>query len=239
LPAAAHGRIAYRIVVLRPMPHSRRAIPARRAPGWHPLKINPRLVLEFAVNLLLPWLAYWIALPHYGETGALYASAVPPLIWSLAEFARFRRVDALSAFVLLGIVLSIAAMALGGSPRMLLMRESLASGLIGLIFLGSLALPRPLTFYLARATLARQQADGPARFELLWRETAALRGAMRLMTLVWGAGLTLECLLRCVLVWAWPVERVLVVSPIVSYAIYGAMLLWTFWYQRRLRAGRQ
>ena len=199
------------------------------------MKINPKLVLEFAVNLLLPWLAYRIALPRFGEMGALYASAVPPLAWSVAEFARSRRVDALSAFVLSGIVLSIVMMALGGSPKMLLIRESLASGLIGVIFVGSLALPRPLTFYLARATLARQQADGPARFEMLWRETPAVRGAMRLMTLVWGTGLTLECLLRCVLVWSWPVERVLVVSPIVSYAIYGALLLWTFWYQRRLR----
>ena len=202
------------------------------------MKFNPKLVFEFAVNLLLPWLAYRIALPHYGETGALYASAVPPLVWSAVEFARFRRVDALSAFVLLGIVLSIAVMALGGSPRMLLIRESLASGLIGVVFLGSLALPRPLTFYLARATLARQQADGPARFEMLWRETPVLRGAMRLMTLVWGAGLTLECLLRCGFAWYWPVERVLVVSPIVSYAIYGVMLAWTFWCQRRLRARR-
>lgn len=203
----------------------------------HP-KLDPKLALEFAVNLLLPWLAYRIALPRFGEMGALYASAVPPLVWSLAEFARSRRVDALSTFVLLGIVLSIVMMALGGSPRVLLIRESLVSGLIGVIFLGSLAWPRPLIFYLARATLARQQAEGPARFELLWRETPALRGALRLMTLVWGAGLALECLLRCVLVWHWPVERVLVVSPIVSYAIYGAMMLWTFWYQRRLRARR-
>jgi hypothetical protein len=202
------------------------------------LKLKPKLIFEFAVNLLLPWLAYRIALPRYGEMGALYASAVPPLVWSLAEFAKSRRVDALSTFVLLGIVLSIVMMALGGSPRMLLIRESLVSGLIGVMFLGSLALQRPLIFYLARATFARQQAEGPARFELLWRETPALRGALRLMTLVWGAGLTLECLLRCVLVWHWPVERVLVVSPIVSYAIYGAMMLWTFWYQRRLRARR-
>lgn len=202
------------------------------------MKLKPKLIFEFAVNLLLPWLAYRIALPRYGEMGALYASAVPPLVWSLAEFAKSRRVDALSTFVLLGIVLSIVMMALGGSPRMLLIRESLVSGLIGVMFLGSLALQRPLIFYLARATFARQQAEGPARFELLWRETPALRGALRLMTLVWGAGLTLECLLRCVLVWHWPVERVLVVSPIVSYAIYGAMMLWTFWYQRRLRARR-
>ena len=92
------------------------------------MKLRPGFVLELAVNFLLPWLAYRFALPHLGETGALIASAVPPIVWSLIELVRFRRVDALSIMVVAGIVLSVAAMALGGSPRMLLLRESLVSG---------------------------------------------------------------------------------------------------------------
>ena len=120
------------------------------------MKIRAGAVVELVVNLLLPWLAYRLALPHWGELGALYASAVPPVVWSLVEFARTRRVDALSILVLLGIVLSIVLMALGGSPRLLLMRESMASGAIGVVFLVSLVLRRPLTFYLARATVARE-----------------------------------------------------------------------------------
>lgn len=121
------------------------------------MKIKVGLILELVVNLVLPWLAYRIAQPHYGDTGALYASAIPPLVWSIVEFIRLRRVDALSVLVLLGIALSIVAMALGGSPRVLLMRESLVSGAIGVAFVVSLVLARPLIFYLARASIARQQ----------------------------------------------------------------------------------
>ena len=33
----------------------------------------------------------------------------------------------------------------------------------------------------------------------------------------------------------WPVERFLVVSPFVSYGIYGTLLLWTLWYRKSLR----
>jgi hypothetical protein len=127
------------------------------------MKIRAGLVAELGVNLVLPWLAYRLALPHWGELGALYASAVPPVVWSLVEFARTRRVDALSILVLLGIALSIVLMALGGSPRLLLMRESMASGAIGIVFLLSLAMRRPLTFYLARATVAREGEGGAAR----------------------------------------------------------------------------
>jgi hypothetical protein len=197
-------------------------------------KIKPGLVLELVANLLLPWLAYRLALPHWGEVGALYASAAPPLLWSLVEFIRTRRVDALSALVLFGIALSIVTFALGGSPRILLVRESLAAGATGVVFLASLFFEKPLIFYLARATVAREQEDGAQRFEGFWRDNPTLRRSLRLMTLVWGVGLTLETVLRFWFAWNWPIERYLVVSPIIGYTIYGGMLAWTFWFRGRL-----
>ncbi|MCP2087676.1 VC0807 family protein [Paraburkholderia aspalathi] len=200
------------------------------------MKLRPGFVLELAVNFLLPWLAYRFALPHLGETGALIASAVPPIVWSLIELVRFRRVDALSIMVVAGIVLSVAAMALGGSPRMLLLRESLVSGAVGVVFLLSLPMRRPLIFYLARATVAREMEGGAERFEALWRERPALVSAMRLMTLVWGVGLTGETALRAWMALTWPIERFLMVSPFIGYGIYGALTLWTVWYRKTMRS---
>jgi hypothetical protein len=198
------------------------------------MKLRPGFVVEMAVNFLLPWLAYRFALPHLGETGALIASAVPPIVWSLIELARFRRVDALSVMVVAGIVLSVAAMALGGSPRVLLLRESLVSGAVGVVFLLSLPMRRPLIFYLARATVAREMEGGAAHFEALWRERPALATSMRLMTLVWGIGLTAETALRSWMALTWPIERFLVVSPFIGYGIYGGLALWTLWYRKTL-----
>ncbi|HDR9084315.1 hypothetical protein KDX05_01090 [Burkholderia vietnamiensis] len=199
------------------------------------MKPRAGLLLELVVNLLLPWVAYRVAHPHFGETGALYASAVPPIVWSVVEFVRSRRVDAVAAIVLLGIALSLIGMALGGDARTLLMRESLASGSIGVVFLLSLFRDRPLIFYLARATVAREMAGGAERFETVWAEQPYLRRMLRLMTLVWGTCMTVEMLLRLWMVMTWPVERVLVVSPIMGYTVFGTLLLWTFWYRRRIR----
>ena len=199
------------------------------------MKLRPAFVLELAVNLLLPWLAYKLAAPHWGETGGLIASAVPPVLWSIVELARFRRVDALSLIVLIGIALSIGAMALGGSPRMLLLRESLVSGAVGVAFLLSLPMRRPLIFYLARATVAREVAGGAERMDALWQESPFLAVSMRTMTAVWGVGLTCETALRSWMAWTWPVERFLVVSPFTGYGIYGALLLWTLWYRKTLQ----
>lgn len=199
------------------------------------MKLRPGFVLELAVNFLLPWLAYRFALPHTGETGALIASAVPPIVWSLIELARFRRVDALSIMVIAGIVLSVAAMAAGGSPRMLLLRESLVSGAVGVAFLLSLPMRRPLIFHLARATVAREMEGGAERFENLWQTRPSLVSAMRLMTLVWGVGLTAETALRAWMALTWPIERFLVISPFIGYGIYGGLTLWTLWYRKAIR----
>jgi hypothetical protein len=199
------------------------------------MKLRPAFVAELAVNLLLPWVAYRLAQPYWGEVGGLIASAVPPLAWSLVELIRFRRVDALSAVILLGIVLSLLAIAFGGSTRVLLMRESLASGAIGAAFLLSLLAKRPLVFYLTRATVARETREGVARLELLWSENRSFAAAMRLLTLVWGAGLCADSALRTWLAATWPIERFLVVSPIIGYGVFGGLMAWTFWYRTRMR----
>jgi hypothetical protein len=199
------------------------------------MKLRPAFVAELAVNLLLPWVAYRIALPHYGEVGGLVASAIPPVGWSIVELVRFRRVDALASIVLLGIALSLLAMAFGGGPRVLLMRECLASGAIGVTFLISLFARRPLVYYLARATVARETPEGVERFELLWQERREFALAMRMLTAVWGVGLTADAGLRAWLAATWPIERFLVISPMIGYGAFGGLLAWTFWYRTRMR----
>ncbi|KMN83487.1 membrane protein [Chromobacterium sp. LK11] len=193
-----------------------------------------KLILEIIVNFLLPWLCYRYGEPRWGEAGALMFSALPPVLWSVVELVRFRRVDALSLLVLAGIGLSLLAMLLGGDARLLLLRESLITGLIGCGFLLSLALRRPLVFYLARATLARESAQGRERFEQLWR-LDGFRRAIQRMTLWWGLGLSLEAGGRAYLAWTWPVERFLLVAPFISYGVMGGLCLMTLLYRRRMR----
>ena len=199
--------------------------------------MNKRLyfVLDLIVNLALPWAAYTLAKPHWGEMGALLASAAPPIVWSSVELWRVKRVDALSLIVIGGIVLSLVAMLLGGSPKLLLVRESLISGIIGVAFLGSLCLPKPLVFYLAVATLERQQTEAAEHLRQNWTKPQ-LRRLLRMMTLIWGLGLTGEALLRSWLAWHWSAERYLAIGPWISYGIFGALSGWTFWQQRRARA---
>ena len=141
--------------------------------------------LELAVNLLLPWLTYRLLAPHVSEFAAIAWSAAPPMLWSLAELARHRSLDALSLLVLGGIALSLVALLFGGSPRMLMVRENLFTIPIGLLFLVSLLMKKPLIYYAARATFMRQDPAGVAGAR---GGVAAAFGAARVAHDVAGVG---------------------------------------------------
>jgi hypothetical protein len=192
-------------------------------------------LILLVVNVGLPLLIYHLFAPQRGEGTALLLSSVPPLVWSGWDLARFRRIDAVSLLVVVGIFLSLGAMAVGGSPRLLLLRESLVTGLIGLGFLASMLRAKPLMFYLARSTVAKESAEALQAFEAAWPRPRLVR-FMRLTTWAWGLGLVSEALLRCWLAWAWPIERFLAIVPLISYGTYFGLMGWTMWYARRLKA---
>lgn len=192
---------------------------------------NAWVALEVLVNLALPWVCYRLAKPRFGEVHAIMASAAPPIAWGLAEFARLRRVDALSILVLGGIALSLIGFAFGGSARLLLMRESLVTGLIGLVFIASTVVGKPLVYVLARASLSRRSEADRAAFDSQQTEPG-FRRLFTVITLVWGFGLVAETALRAILAFSLPVGRFLIVSPIIGYATIGLLLLWGFLYIR-------
>src|ERR1700742_2604809 len=108
------------------------------------MAINPKTIgniaIELLVNIALPYVIYIRAETSIGQVHALLAASVPPILWSAIEFARKRRIDAVSLLVLAGIVLSLLAFLGGGSVRFLQLRENLVTGLIGLAFLISAAI---------------------------------------------------------------------------------------------------
>ena len=192
--------------------------------------------LEVLVNAVAPFVIYNLTDKQLGDVGALIASSVPPIGWSIVQFVRSRTVDALSLLVVTGIALSLVALWGGGGAKFLQLRENLVTGVIGLIFLGSVAIGRPLIYYLARAGMRRQGQSGKlADFEGL-RDNAFFKRTMRTMTLVWGASLVLGCAMAVALVFSVSIPTYLVVSPILGYGMMGATVGWTVLYARRQQA---
>ncbi len=191
--------------------------------------------LEVLVNAVLPFIIYNLTDKRLGDVGALIASSVPPIAWSIVQFVRSRTVDALSLLVVMGIALSLLALWGGGGAKFLQLRENLVTGAIGLVFLGSVAIGRPLIYYLARAGMQPGAASELADFENL-RDNAFFKRTMRVMTLVWGFGLVLRTALAAILVFTVSIPTYLAIHPVLGYATMGALAGWTLFYARRQQA---
>ncbi|MFK4872335.1 VC0807 family protein [Novosphingobium sp. ZW T3_23] len=192
---------------------------------------GPSFALDCAVNIAAPLAIYHQTQGHWGELNALLASSIPPLLWGIGSFLRTRRIDALSVLAVVGIGLSTLAFIGGGSAQMLQLREKLVTLIIGLAFLGSAAIGKPLIYPLARATMARQSQRALADFDAKGND-ALVRHTVMVMTLVWGIGLLLDFALSAAMIYMLSIEQYLVVGPIIGYAMIGGLMLWTFLYRR-------
>ncbi len=196
------------------------------------LGIVPSLIIDGAC----PFIVYTLLRPHTTEFLALSASALPPLISNVISFARTRKLDAFGAMILLGIIVSIAAIFLGGSPKILLIRESIFTVALGIACLFSLLLPRPLMFYISRHFATDGSREKLAGYDALW-QYKSFRTIMYIITIVWGVAWVSEFILRVILVYTLTIPQFLIVSPIIFNLITVLLIIWTMTYS--VRAGRR
>src|SRR5205823_81693 len=99
----------------------------------------------------------------------------PPLLDALVGIVRWRRIDFLAGFVLFTIALAVGLVALGGDPRLYLIRESFITAGVGLAFVLSNPLLRPLGFFFARYFMAGNDQARLAWVNDRWQRSASFR----------------------------------------------------------------
>jgi hypothetical protein len=193
-------------------------------------------IWDIALNAIIPVILYKLS-KHYlspSEVTALLAASAFPLGKSIFDLVRREQVDPVSMVVLLAIASAGVALFLGGSPRLLLIRESLFSGAFGFTCFFSLLLPRPVMFYFARHFIAGTDTERQARFNAGW-QLREVRFCHRLITAVWGSVFVGELTLRIVLIYSVSAATVLIVSPILLGTLTIAAMIWAFRYGDRVR----
>jgi ABC-type dipeptide/oligopeptide/nickel transport system permease component len=144
---------------------------------------------------------------------------------------KYRKFDAFGLFMLTGFILSLLAFLLGGSEKLILMRESLVTGILGLIFIGSLFYSKPLIYHFAIRFSSNNESDQKSKFANNW-EFSYFRFVIRLMTAVWGIALLAEAVIKTILVYELSISAFLAVSQIIFYSVLGVTILWTVIYRR-------
>jgi hypothetical protein len=195
------------------------------------------LIQNLVINAAIPVLMYQLSKLYVtdSEVIALSIAAVVPLLASVIELVRMRRLNVVGIVVLLGIAVSLIGVALGGDPRILLIRESFLTGALGVACFISLLLPRPLMYYFAQEFVAGNDPAKRAAMDAQYRQIAGVRAVHRRITVVWGIAYVGEFALRILLVLTLPTVVVIAISPIILTAITVATIAWTFAYANRAR----
>jgi hypothetical protein len=185
------------------------------------------------INALAPFATYEILTGRgVSEVTALAVGALFPLVAIARSVARTRRLDPFAAVALASIAVGLIGGLVFADPRILLVKDSIITATIGLAFLGSLFISRPLIFL-----FARRLVDDPAVLEQRWSVPEWRRG-FRLLTLVWGVALVVEAALRIALSFALAPGVFMVVSPVFAVVVFGAVFTWSLRRRRTVVSAR-
>jgi len=109
--------------------------------------IRTRLLLTLIYAALVPYLIYRVATSRYhlSAVNALLLAALSPAIGTLIEFVRKRQMSVLGLLALVGIAAKVVSALLFNNARVVLISDSLLTGVYGLLLLGSVLIGKPVT----------------------------------------------------------------------------------------------
>ncbi len=154
----------------------------------------------FLLNVVAPVITYRVLAAHgMSSVDALAIAAVFPAAGALYALRRERRLDPFAALVLAVIGIGLVTDLVFHNGRILLVLESLITGVLGLVCLGS----------------------------LLSAHRPAILGLRRRTTAIWGVALLTEAAARVGLSYVLPTTTFVTVSPLLALAVFGPLGLAT------------
>jgi hypothetical protein len=202
-----------------------------------PPQLSPH---RLAAGLLVPLVVYLVIRALIGSaTGALAITEAGPAAWLVYTGITRRRLDPIAVLSTLTVAIALAAYALsGGDPLALKLRRGAVTGTLGLAWLVSLALRRPLLLALAEHA-AKLNPEHGAEIEARLARPGARR-AMTILTAMIGVTFTLDGLTQVALALTVPTGSFVADSTAARILVLGTGFVVTARYvrQRRLTAAR-
>jgi hypothetical protein len=198
-------------------------------PTQHTVRLRSFLP-NIVFNAVVPLLVYTLVRPYFAsDVTALVVAGVIPLLVTVGEFLARRKVNAIGVMSVIGFVVAVVVQLLtGGDGFIVKIKGVLITGPIGVAFLLSALIGRPLIGvifrYLARRNPGRRLPD---------------HHQATVTTLLIGGMLTLSAAVTVVLALTLPTAMYLALSDVVGLGIIGLGFLAIFLVRRRWTAQRE
>ncbi len=180
----------------------RAAVPSDRTgrPGW--------ALARLAFDIGAP-IALYYALRACGVSyvPALVVGAAPPALGVLWTLRRDRRADAVAVLMIATLSCAVVMSLIAHSPRFLLAKEGLMTGLWGAWFVASASGQRPAALSFARPLMEGVRLLGDRSWDVLWVTEPRFRRIWRIATVMWGVGLLVDAVIRMVISYTLPIDE--------------------------------
>lgn len=160
---------------------------------------------SLVINVLCPYFLYRALAPHFASQSVLplgVSGSIPLLNLACSLFHR-HALDVLALFAAEDVIVSLAATLLARTPTALLIGRSFQNAILGIIFLCSLVVGRPLMLYIARQVATGNEPAAIVRFDQHALRDDVLQ-VYRFMTMVWAVVLFAKSSVSIVLVLLFP-----------------------------------
>jgi hypothetical protein len=185
-------------------------------------------------DVIGPLVAYSLLRSNgFSPVTALILSGVLPAFGVGLTVVRHRRLDAIGALVLVGIVAGTVLGLASGSARLVLLEGSVPTGIFAVVCLASLWSSRPLIFRFALEFIGADTPRG-RDFADRWRYPG-FRHVFRVMTVVWGVAYLAEAAARVLTVELTSTGTALSISKVMPFAVAAVQVAWMFVYGQRAR----
>ncbi|MBW5425188.1 hypothetical protein GKQ77_27120 [Streptomyces sp. BG9H] len=190
-------------------------------------------LLPLLIDVAVPLGVFYVLHAAVGLSSmvSLLASGVVPAVRVLFAWARERTLNGLAGLVLLTTVAGAALSLWTGSARTMLIREPLATGILGACVTWSAFTAQPIMTAAVRPFKTKGEPHLEAAWERLAATSPAFRKGVARISLVWGVGLLLDCAVRVVGAVVLPVDTmvwlgtVVTVVSIVGLSMIGGIML--------------
>lgn len=181
--------------------------------------------LTLLIDAVVPLGGYYL-LRHYGVgiTQALAITSIVPAIRVIWVAVRERSSEPLAVAVLLVTLVSIPIALVSGSPRIMLAKESIGTGPVGLWMIIGALRGKPAMSEPYRAFLARSGAAAAA-WDRRVVEDARFRRGVRMISVLWGAVMVSAFAVHLVLALVLPVDTAVWATGLVipGMVVVGAL----------------
>jgi hypothetical protein len=120
------------------------------------------------------------------------------------------------------------------NTRLVVLKASLTSAVLGAAFLISCLVGKPLTYLAYRRAIGGDPA-AVAALEAQYEETPRVRNMMRSMSMIWGVGLLAEAVVRAVLAYQLPVSTMVGLSTVLTIGTIALLMVITVQWAKRAK----